>query len=116
MTSYRLQIAPEHADSRSLLQLAEWLRGDEEVGERVEIDLVAMPAGEGDMGSAFDVVQVVMDEGFQLAGLVVAIATWRRTSPRKPDVVIERNGIRVTVDTDDAEKIAQIAEALSDAS
>ncbi|WP_435220565.1 effector-associated constant component EACC1 [Streptomyces sp. Tue6028] len=117
MTLYRLAIAaPDHAGSRSLQQLAEWLRGDEQVGDHAEVDLVAAPVGESDMGSAFDAVQVVMDEGFQLANFILAIATWRRTAPAKPGVVIERNGIRVTVDTDDPEKIAQIAEALSDAS
>ncbi|MGW1532546.1 effector-associated constant component EACC1 [Streptomyces aureus] len=114
---YRLAIAaPDHTGARSLQQLAEWLRGDEQVGDHAEVDLVVAPIEEGDMGSAFDAVQVVVDEGFQLANLVLAVATWRRTTPAKPGVVIEHNGVRVTVDTDDPEKIAQIAEALSDAS
>jgi hypothetical protein len=117
MTSYRLAIsAPDDADSRSLQQLAAWLRGDEQVGDHATVDLEAAPLEEGDMGSAFDAVKVVLDEGFQLANLVLAVAAWRRTSPAKPGVVIERNGIRVTVDTDDPEKIAQIAAALDDAS
>lgn len=114
MTTYLLAIAaPEHTDLRNLQQLAEWLRGDEQVGEHAEVELVSAPPEDGDMGSAFEAVQVVVDNGFQLANLVLAIATWRRTSPRKPGVVIERNGIRVAVDTDDPEKIAQIAEALN---
>ncbi|MFJ2671379.1 hypothetical protein [Streptomyces sp. NPDC087525] len=117
MTTYLVGLASPDAPAQHGLQnLAQWLRGDEEVGDHAEVDLVAASPADGEMGAAFEGVQVVLDNGFQLANLILAVALWRRAAPHRPNVVIERNGIRVIVDTDDPEKVAQIAEALGDAS
>ncbi|MGW4030671.1 effector-associated constant component EACC1 [Streptomyces sp. NPDC004838] len=117
MTVYRLTVeGPGRVDQPSLHRLADWLRGDEVVGHQAEIELSRAPIRSGDMGAAFEAVRVVADSGFQLASLIVAIAAWRRTGPANGKVVIERNQVRVTVDTDDPEQIRRIAQALDDPS
>ncbi|MGW6940836.1 effector-associated constant component EACC1 [Streptomyces xanthophaeus] len=117
VTVYRLTAEESgHSDQQSLRQLAEWLRGDEVVADQAEIELTRAPLGRGDMGAAFETVQVVVDSGFQLASLVVAIAAWRRTRPVQGGVTIERNEVRVTIDTDDPEKVRKIVQALEDPS
>ncbi|MBT2530143.1 hypothetical protein J7E91_33500 [Streptomyces sp. ISL-99] len=113
MAVYRLTADGEQT---SLPRLAEWLRGDEVVGEQAEIELEQAPPRDGDMGSAFEAVQVVVDNGFQLASLIVAIAAYRRTRPHDGGVVIEHGQVRVTLDTDDPEKISRVVQALDSAS
>ncbi|CAL9452225.1 hypothetical protein SUDANB58_02473 [Streptomyces sp. enrichment culture] len=115
MHSYHLSLT-DHNEGAGLRTLARWLRGDEEVSTEAEINLVTTPPREGEMGSAFEAIQVVVDNGFQVANLVVAIAAWRRTTPNKPEVIIERNGTRVTIHSDDAEVISQITRTLSEES
>ncbi|MGW7026859.1 effector-associated constant component EACC1 [Streptomyces xanthophaeus] len=117
MTAYRLTTEESgHSGQQGLRQLAEWLRGDELVADQAEIELTRAPVGRGDMGAAFETVQVVVDSGFQLASLIVAIAAWRRTRPAQGGVTIERDQVRVTIDTDDPEKIRQVIQALEDPS
>ncbi|MFJ5026097.1 effector-associated constant component EACC1 [Streptomyces goshikiensis] len=117
MTVYQLTVEGlESAGQQSLHRLADWLRGDEVVGDQAEVELSRAPLRKGDMGAAFETVQIVVDSGFQLASLIVAIAAWRRTQPAEGKVVIEGNQVRVTLDTDDPEKIRRIAQALEDPS
>ncbi|MFJ2936063.1 hypothetical protein ACIO8G_25315 [Streptomyces sp. NPDC087219] len=96
-----------------LQQLTQWLRDDEELGDSATITLTSPPAKPGDMGVAFDAIQLAVDSGFQVANLVLAVSLWRRSRTKPPVVVIEREGTRVTVDTDDPELAARIASALS---
>ncbi|MER7730093.1 hypothetical protein ABTX80_04355 [Streptomyces erythrochromogenes] len=117
MTVYQLTVeGPESAGQASLHRLADWLRGDEVVGDQAEVELSRSPLRKGDMGVAFEAVQIVVDSGFQMASLIVAVAAWRRTQPAEAKVVIEGSRVRVTLDTDDPDKIRQIAQALEDPS
>ncbi|MGW6537424.1 effector-associated constant component EACC1 [Streptomyces sp. NPDC055051] len=113
MTQFRLTT---NGGQQDLPRLADWLRSDEVVGEQAEIELVQAAPKTGEMGLAFEAVQAIVDNGFQVANLVVAIAAYRRTRPSDRGVVIERDQVRVTIDTDDPAKIAQIVQALDNAS
>ncbi|MDQ0794980.1 hypothetical protein [Streptomyces sp. B1I3] len=97
-----------------LRRLTQWLRDDELVGDEADVVLSSAPSSPGDMGAAFDAIQLTVDSGFQVANLVLAIAVWRSSRSKPPTVAIERNGTRVTVDSDDPAVVARIAAALAD--
>ncbi|MFB7345456.1 hypothetical protein ACIQK9_08985 [Streptomyces hydrogenans] len=113
MSTYRVSVIGESGGGEDLQRLTEWLRDDEEVGEAATLSLTSAPAGPGDMGVAFDAVQLVVDSGFQVANLVLAVSLWRRGRAKAPVVVIERDGVRVTVDSEDPEAIARVAAAFT---
>lgn len=62
----------------------------------------------GRMGSVFDVVQLVLDSGFQLANLAVARTAWRATRPAPPEITFERDGVKVTLSGQDPETAARL--------
>lgn len=66
------------------------------------------------MGAAFDVIQLTVDSGFQVANLALGIAAWRRSRPAPPVVAIERSGTRIEVTSADPELIARIVGAFED--
>ncbi|MEV8624122.1 hypothetical protein [Streptomyces sp. NPDC051079] len=113
MSTYRVMVIDDSSGGEDLQQLTQWLRDDEEVGERATITLTSAPAKPGEMGVAFDAVQLAVDSGFQVANLVLAVSLWRRSRTKPPIIVIERDGTRVTVDTDDPALAARIAGAFS---
>ncbi|MGW7278108.1 effector-associated constant component EACC1 [Streptomyces sp. NPDC054844] len=55
---------------------------------------------------------LVTQSGLSAAGLAPTICAWRRTRPSTPAVTIERNGVRVTGDSDDPADVTRIVRAL----
>jgi hypothetical protein len=64
------------------------------------------------MGTAFEVLQLVVDSGFQAANLALAYAAWRTTRLRKPQVTIEHRGVTVTLDGAEADTVEAIVRVL----
>ena len=64
------------------------------------------------MGAAFDVIQLVVDSGFQTLNLAVAYASWRATRPGRPQVTIERDDTRITLDGSEPDSIEIIIHTL----
>ncbi|MCX5585555.1 effector-associated constant component EACC1 [Streptomyces erythrochromogenes] len=95
-----------------LRRLTQWLRDDECVGEGAVVSLATSPPSPGSMGTAFDVIQLSVESGFQVANLVLAISLWRRGRTKPPTVTIERNDVRVDVVSDDPVVVARIVAAL----
>ncbi|MGW7410377.1 effector-associated constant component EACC1 [Streptomyces sp. NPDC054833] len=100
--------------AEELRRLTQWLRGDEFVGETARVSLPVAPPGAGQMGSAFDVIRLAVDSGFQVANLALAIAAWRRSRPSPPVVAIEHDGTRVEITSSDPEVIAHVVAAFED--
>jgi adenosine deaminase len=113
MAEYRVVIEGRFI-GEDLRRLTQWLRDDELVGDEAHVALSSAPSSPADMGTAFDAIQLTVDSGFQVANLVLAIAVWRGSRSNPPTVAIERNGTRVTVDSDDPAIVARIAAALAD--
>lgn len=111
MHDYGIKVDGE-TGGEELRQLLQWLRDDEYVGEEAALTLAAAPAPPGAMGAAFDVIQLSVDSGFQVANMVLAITLWRRGRAKPPTVTIERNGVRVDVISDDPVVVAQVVSAL----
>ncbi|MFJ7771020.1 hypothetical protein ACIQ1J_22080 [Streptomyces sp. NPDC097107] len=56
---------------------------------------------------------LVTQPGFSAASPALTICAWRRTRPSTPVVTIERNGVRVTGDSDDPADVTRIVRVLS---
>ncbi|MFI0976161.1 hypothetical protein ACH4SP_03925 [Streptomyces sp. NPDC021093] len=111
MPEYRIFVDGD-SPGRDLRQLAQWLRQDTTVRTGATIALRPAPPAEGEMGTTLDVITLITQTGFSTAGLAVAVSAWRRTRSSTPVVVIERNGVRVTVDSGDPADITRLIRAL----
>ncbi|MFB8237513.1 hypothetical protein ACFC58_13275 [Kitasatospora purpeofusca] len=111
MAEYRILVEGD-SPGRDLRQLVQWLRQDTAIRTGATITLQAAPTAEGEMGAALDVITLVAQTGFSAANLALAISSWRRTRPSTPVVTIERDGVRVTVDSGDLVEVARLLRAL----
>jgi hypothetical protein len=111
MLEYRISVGG-NSPGRDVRQLTQWLRQDTTTRTGATITLQPAHPAEGQMGTALDVIALVTQSGFSTASLALTICAWRRTRPSTPAVTIERNGVRVTVDSDDPAEVARIVRAL----
>jgi hypothetical protein len=108
-----IQIRVTGPDSdRELNSLYEWLREEPDIRRHARASLVAAEPGPADMGAAFEIIQLVVDSGFQALSLALAYATWRATRPGRPQVSIERGGVRITLDDAKPDTVESIVRAL----
>jgi len=98
---------------QDLASLHAWLLEDPDIRLHARMSLVPAQAGPSDMGTAFEVIQLVVDSGFQAVSLALAYATWRATRPGHPRVMIERDDTRITLDSADQDAVETIVRALS---
>lgn len=89
----RISMSGPDADEE-LGSLYRWLGDEPEIRQQARLSMVAAEPGPSEMGAAFDVIQLVVDSGFQAANLALAYAAWRATRPRHPQVTIEVDGAR----------------------
>jgi hypothetical protein len=107
----KIVVQGEH-DDQSLTSLYRWLAEDREVARDAAITPVATPPGRGEMGGAFEVINVVLSQAIALGGLLVSCATWRASRPRAPVVRIERDGVTVTVEDGSPDTVRRVLAAL----
>lgn len=104
-----LSLTVEGEDATSLHR---WLTRDPDVAGHATVRLGAA-ARPGEMsGGTLDVVNVVLGNGIALANLLVAVAAWRGTRPRAPQVRVERDGVSVTVTGADPQTVRALVAAL----
>jgi hypothetical protein len=97
----RIRMSGPEAD-QELSSLYAWLAEEPEVRQHSRISVVAAEPRPSDLGAGFEVIQLVVDGGFQAANLALAYAAWRTTRRSRPQVTIEVDGTR-RADLDDAE-------------
>ncbi|EPH45012.1 hypothetical protein ABT390_04140 [Streptomyces aurantiacus] len=102
--------AGDHVDHAA--SLYRWLASDAELRGRAEVSIGADPSSQEHMGGVPELVDVVLTHAVALGGLVVAVATWRGSRPRPPQVRIERDGVTVTVHDGSAETVERVLRAL----
>lgn len=98
---------------RELTSLYAWLREEPEIRQHSRMSLVAPEPGATGMGAAFEIIQLVVDGGFQALNLALAYATWRATRPGRPQVTIEGDGARITLDGAEQDTVEAILRALT---
>jgi hypothetical protein len=106
-----VQSAHSQADTRALYKA---LFNAPAARQGAHVSQVTAPVRPSDMGSTLDVIEFAVGAGFQAAGLVLAIASWRTTKPHRPAVTIRRgeDGVEIEIHDDDPELIAQAIRAL----
>ncbi|MEV2255243.1 hypothetical protein AB0I94_32525 [Streptomyces sp. NPDC050147] len=80
--------------------LYKWLREDRELRAVAGITLVGSEPeepGAGAMGTTLDVVSLVINSALQLSSVAVAIAAWKEAHRPRSRMVIERDGVKITV-------------------
>jgi peptide/nickel transport system substrate-binding protein len=98
---------------RELASLYAWLGEEWSVRQHARMSMAAPEPGPSDMGAAFDVIQLVVDSGFQAANFALAYAAWRSTRAAHPKVTIEIDGARnVEVEGTDADATEAIVRFL----
>jgi Effector Associated Constant Component 1 len=98
---------------RELASLYAWLGEERSVRQHAHMSMVAPEPGPSDLGAAFDVIQLVVDSGFQAANFALAYAAWRSTRTAHPKVTIEIDGARkVEVEDTDADATEAIVRFL----
>jgi hypothetical protein len=90
-----------------------WLNADPGVRRHARMSLVTAEPGTSDMGAALEIIQLVVDSGFQALNLALAYATWHATRPRRPEVVIESGDTKITVCDAEPETVDAIVRALT---
>lgn len=91
--------------------LRNWLGRDETLRGQAQVQ-VGDSSRPGAMGQALELVNVVLSNTLALANLLLAVAAWRQSRPRRSTVRIEAYGSTFTLDTDDPRAIEALARTL----
>jgi hypothetical protein len=93
----------------------DWLQREDDVRRKAQISLAEAAPSHGEMGAGWEqAVQLVLDYGFQGASLTLAYATWRASRVlHKFQVTLTTGATSVTVDADDPEVAAKIADIVA---
>ncbi|MYR78461.1 hypothetical protein K7395_25905 [Streptomyces filamentosus] len=88
--------------------LCRWLLADSELRGRARVSTGAQRPAAGHMGDGLELVNVVLANGIALGSLITAVAAWRGSRPRPPQVRLERDGVVVTLQDNSPEQVEQI--------
>jgi hypothetical protein len=87
----RLEVRLPDATAETVLDLHEWLADQPAIRRHGELRL--QPSGATDeMGTAVDVLTLIVGTGLSTMQLLLAIAQWRESRPKPPGVVVTRTG------------------------
>jgi len=97
--------------------LYKWLCDDRGLRGVAEVAMVGSRPEEPDsdaMGPGFEVIGIVLDTVLQLGSLAVAIAAWQQGHTPRSTMVIERDGVRITLPEDRLDDAEALLRALDD--
>lgn len=77
--------------------LRRWLMAEPELRSHAVVSVKPAAQEQGLMGGALDVVNVVLSNSIALGSLITAVAAWRGSRPRAPQITLERDGSVVTL-------------------
>ena len=108
----QIRVAGQDAD-QELRSLYAWLLEDSDLRRQAQASLVVTEPQPAEMGGALELIQLVVDSGFQALSLALAYASWRATRPSRPQVTIERDGVNITLDDAEPDAVEAIVRGLS---
>lgn len=100
------------SSNQELVSFYAWLCEDTDVRTHARVSVRQAEANPGEMGAGLDIIQLVVDSGFQAMNLALAYVTWRKSSQSRAQVTIEHNGIRATLHGDEPDAITTIIQVL----
>lgn len=106
--------APGADPAASAMSLYRWLVAEPELRGLAEVSTGSGQPGQGRMGGALDVIDVVLANGIALGSLITAVAAWRNARPRPPVVRLERDGMVVTLRDGSPEAVERILRSLNE--
>ncbi|MEV5338251.1 hypothetical protein AB0K93_07145 [Streptomyces sp. NPDC052676] len=95
------------AESAELRSLYRWLRADEEL-RSARISLSGTGAAPGEMGSALDVIEVLLDNTWSAASLAVAVMAWRQTRPGPGRATLRVGQTEIEISGADEEQVRRL--------
>lgn len=114
MTTEAIQVSMSGEEAeQELRSFYRWLQDDEDIRRHARVSLHPNAPKQGEMGSALEAIELVLNYGFEVANFAFAYAAWRQTRRDKPKVTIKRGEIEVTI-TDDEKTIKNIIQALNE--
>ncbi|MFJ7772629.1 hypothetical protein ACIQ1J_30645 [Streptomyces sp. NPDC097107] len=98
-------------------EFADWLVEDRSVGAHADIRKIRPPSSDGGMsGDAVAWIALATSSGFSVATLVYAHLAFRASLPSRlrgtTRLIVERNGVRATIEGESPEAVAQLARTL----
>ncbi|MER8235111.1 hypothetical protein ACIRQY_34805 [Streptomyces sp. NPDC101490] len=101
--------------SDELASFAQWLRDEPDIYRHARIEWAEATPADGEMGGAFDVVNLIIESGFQLVNLGLAYAAWRATRrSAAPQITVQRDGVSITMTEHDPEAVVRLVRALEE--
>ncbi|MGW3007334.1 effector-associated constant component EACC1 [Streptomyces sp. NPDC001219] len=99
----------EAGAAEGAVSLYRWLVAEPELRGRARVSLGAEQPEPGHMGGGtLDLVNVVLANGIALGSLITAVATWRGSRPRPPQIRLERDGVVVTLQDASPEAVERV--------
>jgi hypothetical protein len=111
-----LYVSLAEPDVDAMVELRHWISSDERLPAQVRAPGETRPA-EGDLGTAVDVLQLVIGSAIALGQLVMSIAQWRQSRGDQPRVRVSArrpDGVTVTIETADPDALAEVVRQLGD--
>lgn len=108
-----IQIRVPGDSDQELISFHAWLVAEPDVRQHARILLVPSEPARGHMGTAFEVIQLITDSGFQAANLALAYLGWRATRPRGTRVTIQNGTTAITLDNADPRTVEAVVDALN---
>lgn len=88
----------EDEPEQELRSLADWLKNEPDIRRHASIALESGTPEPGGLGGAsVEVIQLVVDAGFQLSNLALAFAAWKATRRNAPVITVRVDGDPVDV-------------------
>lgn len=110
----QVSIRVDDPDGRQAGSLYRWLTLDPQVRQDATVSLRTAPPATGEMGGVLEVIDVVLSNGVAVGGLLVAVASWRRSRPRPPAPRIEGDTFSIVIEDASPETVRRVLDALTD--
>ena len=108
----RLGIEVPDGDGEHLRSLQRWLLRDPDMAGAT-FALRGRHEQPGAMGVGLDLIDVVVSNSVGLGGLILAVANWRRSRANAPSVLVEHQGVTVTVNGADPRQVERLVNRLT---
>ncbi|MDI2130125.1 effector-associated constant component EACC1 [Yinghuangia seranimata] len=101
-------------DGEATLELYEWLMDDLDVRRATGPSLTGKVPGPGEMGSVYEVVELVVNQAVDLGNLLLSLAVWRSQRSRRGTggIRVEHDGVSIVVEDGSPETVARVVRAL----
>jgi len=101
-------------DADDLRSLREWLGNEADVRNHAKISTSLTPLAEGEMGLDLEVLKLILETGFNIASLVMSVASWRETRRAKPTVEFHDSRRTVILSSSSEEAIEAVIRELDE--